>query len=251
MADNAFIVQVDLGSTKPLQAVAPSGLEITSIAVLSAPAGFSATVAAGPQGQQTPLPPMGMTLKMCPAIIAGVYLTVVTGQSGQLFLGINYELVGAPAASAANVPRVAGSVRSTGSVNGAPILHLQNPTGSGRLLHVLAAWAWPTSDIIKVSIQAPTNLNGAGATIVTGVSAWMDTRRTDTIKALVKGSNFGVTYFGLNAVPIQNQSVNTAPQVNQLLGYDWYVAENKALEVQLTTNGAGTIGGVTYIWEEL
>lgn len=247
------VLSFDLATSRAKDPVLQAGTAIATVTVLQLPTGSDVSLSFGGTGDLIPLLNPGLQFRPCGGEGEGAFLTNPTG-AGVLKLlvstGAGLEVLGATNAVAA-LTRAYGSVRTTGSINGAPVTQCQNPTGSGRIIRVVAALVTGNVDTVKVQEIAPSNLAGAGATIVTGVSSWMDSRRTDVRKGLVKGSNFANVYLGFNLTPGQILLPANLPMFDVLMGKEWYLSENRALEMQWTGNGAGIIGLTTFIWDEL
>lgn len=254
-------VDLAVATTTPRNVVA-RGRQISSVTVMTLPKGATFKLHVG-DGPGIPVVSQGLQMKaqqrrvngVCSYPDAGLSVTIDSPVAGTASLLVTYgeegllEISGGGQVPDSGNPNICiGAVRTTGSVNGAPVCQLQNPVGSGRLLRVMAVYPSGGGDIIKVFESTPANLNGGGATIVTGVADWMDTRRNDAVTGVLKGSNFAVTYYAFNTQPSMF-SIQTTTHNEMFGGREWYLSEGKALEVQWNTNGAGTIGITTYIWE--
>lgn len=258
MSGTYLPVTLDL-SKQGTQDVAPAGVPVESIAVLSLPPGAVLTIGEK-GGQQFPVPAEGKTLGFCPPLDGGVVAIVAAGQSGGGVLVVNLDLEGS---SQPPEPQFIGSARvnQAGSVNSGPMVQLFNPVGSGKLARVICSRAHTaTAGRVLASITDYQLTGSGGGALTAGLLAYLDRRLAVTgppIKCTLTGCTFD------NAIPVvgphntgtialarfggQVQSADVLQPGKSVVAY---LTPGLGLLLIHDQNGAGTIMDVDMVHEE-
>lgn len=209
------------------------------------------------------------------------YVAMKVAESDEFVVYNTALYVPAPGANGSNVKRtpksaILGQVRTSGSVNGAPLAHLLNPSGSGKKLVVYGAWIHGGGADGGSTTLCRADLNsfrrtgnplgvGSGGTTTNGHVIRLDETNTDTIVGVLEAFDFTNEQFHEEGAGLPCEfadenffevrpSSNPADQPFSLReegAFPITLMPGSALEVCWRFNGSGFNVRLIVLWDEV
>lgn len=153
-------------------------------------------------------------------------------------------------------------VRTNGSVNDGPFIQFFNPGPRYAKVTGLYVITDQTNFTSVRRTAEPININGGGATIITGLPKRMDRGSIEPVYCTLKGTNItsNANDFADGASPGNSFWRDKGRSVTQGLPYNAIVGPhsdpiilkpNSAIEVSVAGTGAGVIAGALFMWDEV